>query len=85
MTLMRINPNSNSNAKLTWKEIKEAGTDDVDGDVAMAGVIEFGTIAKLHYIFDFRFYFCTSRPKKLETFWDRKIFSVCLFNKLLKR
>ena len=50
MIRMRINPDSNSNAKLTWKEIKVAGTTDVDGDVVMAGVIEFGTIAN---VFDF--------------------------------
>ena len=44
---MWIHPDLNSNAKLTWKQIKANGTDDVDPDVVVAGVIEIGTIANI--------------------------------------
>ena len=65
MIRMWIQPDLNSNVKLIWKRIKVNGTDDVDGDVVMVGVIESGTTVD---IFDLWFYFCTCRARNCTPF-----------------
>ena len=45
--------------------MKVNGTDDVDGDVVMVGVIESGTTVD---IFDLWFYFCTCRARNCTPF-----------------